>query len=144
MLFFGKKEKDYTCLSLGKSKTVCGYEIKKMPFGAYCRALKKMENLPADFMAACFPGKSWGNVIDNLLAIDESGFKELVTGLLVIAPKYLLSLVSEFSGIDETELENNADIGLDGILEIIETVFEVNRLGECRARILNLKGKLMK
>ena len=138
MFSIGKKEKGYIGLSVGKSKKVCGYEIKKMPIGAYLRALEKVNNLPTDFMEKFFPGKSLDDLLKELSEIDKDGVQALVTAVFVAAPKYILGLISELSGIDEAELEGNPDIGLDGLIEIVTTVIEVNRLGESLANLKSL------
>jgi len=130
-------------LSLGKSKRVCGYEIKQLPFGAYLKAIEMIENFPAELAEACFPGKSLDEALKGLSEIDKGGLQEIVSGLFTVAPRHMLALISEFSGIDEKELENNPDIGLVGIIEITEALFEVNRLGECTASLARWIEKLM-
>ena len=76
------KPKDKSSLSLGQSVRVCGVEIKKMPLGAYLRALDKLRNLPEDFISQCFPGKTMQEVLDSLSGIDENGVIGLITTVM--------------------------------------------------------------
>ena len=141
---FGEKGSKSVTMSTGKNKVVCGYEIKQMPVGAYLKAIKRIEDAPADFLAAVFPGKGMDEVLEELMAIDYDGVKELISGVALKAPEYVIALVSELSGIDEDKLLNDPHIGLHGLLEIIEVMIEVNRLGECIASLKNLKSMMVK
>jgi len=134
-LFASRNNKDNATLSLGKTKVVCGYEIKKMPLGAYLRALARFETLPEEFLGRCFPGKSAQEVIDGVTKLDESMLAEAAKAAFLAAPSYIIGLVSELTEIDEERLLNDPDIGLIGITEIARAFIEVNGLGE-------LKGKL--
>jgi len=137
---FNKKDK--SGVSLPAVKEVCGYEIRKMPIAPYLAAIEKLTSLPEDFMAACFPGKSPSEILDSLTAITADSLAELITGACVAAPKYVIALVSELTGIDGDELMNNPKIGPDGLIEIISAFIEVNRLGECVSGVRALKARL--
>ena len=48
---------------------------------------------------------------------------------------YVLGLVSRFSGIPEKELREDPAIGLDGLVEILQAIFEVNGWGNVLAAV---------
>ena len=139
---FNKAAKDKSGLSLGKSKVVYGYEIKKMPIGAYLKAMERIKSLPEDFIETCFPGQSLQEVLDNLTKFNETDFKSLLFGMMTTAPKYAIALISELTEIDEEQLINDENIGLDGIITICTTFIEVNKLGEALAGVKELRQKL--
>ena len=142
--FGGKKGLESMGVSMGRGREVRGYKIERMPVGAYLKALERIENAPADFMEAFFPGKNLDDVLDKFSSIDRDGVQEFVMGVAVKASQYVIALIAELSGIDEDKLINDPNIGLDGLLEIIEAMIEVNRLGESIARVLKLKNLVVK
>jgi hypothetical protein len=133
---------DKTALSLGVSKTVRGVEVKKMPIGAYLKALKKLETLPGDFLNACFPGKTAQEVIDIFSGIDGGGLVNLVPALLTAAPKFVLDFAGELLDVGAERLENDPEIGLVGLVEILSAFVEVNELGELGAAISRLTNSV--
>ena len=140
-MFFGKSGGNSVKLSSGKSKIVCGYEIKQMPVGAYLKALEKIESFPTDFLETFFPGKSFDDVLGELSQIDKDGVQSIISGVFLKAPEYVIALIAELSGIDNQVLLNNPDIGLHGLLEIVDAMIEVNRLGECLANLKSVWKK---
>lgn len=141
---FGKKTsyEDRAKLSLLESRTVCGYTIRKMPIKPYLEALEKLKDAPADFMEACFPGKTAGEALDSLAMLDKSGFAELLAGVATGLPDYAIGLVADLTGIDKDHLLNDPEIGLDGLVEIVNVFIEVNRLGKFLREAAALKAKL--
>ncbi len=102
-----------------------------MPIGAYLRAMDLISNLPGDVLSHAFPGMGFKETLKQLQAFDEQAFKALFAGVFKKAPEYILSVVAELTGIPEQELFENEEIGLDGLIEIIDGFRKVNRLGEC-------------
>ena len=146
MNFFKKGEpripKHKSNPSLPGGRLVRGYEIRKLPFGAYLEALEKLQNLPGDLLSACFPGKSLDDILTDLKALDEGALLRLITGMASAGGPYLLGLVSHFSGVPVEELRDNPEIGLDGLVEIVKAVWEVNALGNVVAAVRKaLPGK---
>ena len=52
--------------SLPGGKVVRGHLIPRLPLGEYLAALQALQNLPADLLSACFPGKSLTEVLQAL------------------------------------------------------------------------------
>lgn len=134
--------KDKASVSLPKAKKVCGYEIKKQPIGTYLQTLEILTTMPADFMATCFPNKEPGEILEQLTTIDKNGLMELITGVCVAAPKYIIEIVAELTSIDKETIINDENIGIDGLLEIIEAFIEVNNLGKSLQSAVALKMKI--
>jgi|GEM_PF-2061909 len=125
-IFNKKDNKDNAALSFGKSKTVCGYEIKKMPLGPYLRAVERLNGLPGDFLGQCFPGKDAQAIVDDVKRLDDSMLMEIAQAAFVAVPKYAVGVVSELTGINEDALMNDPNIGLIGLLDIVQAFIEVN------------------
>ena len=141
-MIFGKNVQDKLALSTGICKEICGYKIKKMPIGTYLKAMERIKNLPEDFIETCFPGQSLQEVLDSLTKFDENGLKSLIFGVMTTAPKYAIALISELTEIDEKQLIEDENIGVDGIIAICTAFIEVNKLGEACAGVKELRQKL--
>jgi len=122
-------------MSVGKSKVICGYRIRKMHFGAWLEATKRIENLPKELSEALFPGKNLDEILSELSGIDVDSAWVLVSTAMTKVPELVIDVVSEVSEISSDELMNNPDIGIGGIMSIIEAVIEVNELGEFTASL---------
>lgn len=121
--------------SLPGGKLVRGRMIPRLPLGEYLAALQALQNLPADLLSACFPGKSLSEVLQALKSLDEQALVQLAANLAGSGAPYVLGLVSRFSGIPEKELREDPAIGLDGLVEILQAVFEVNGWGNVLAAV---------
>jgi len=128
-------KKDNNTLSLGKTKDVCGYEIKKMPLGAYLRALKRVETLPEDILGKLFPGKETQEIVDGLTKFDKTMLMEAARAAFFVVPEHAVAFVAELTGVDADALLNDPGVGLVGFLDIIQAFIEVNALGEFRSRL---------
>ena len=67
--------------SLPGGKVVRGHLIPRLPLGEYLAALQALQNLPADLLSACFPGKSLTEVLQALKTLDEQALVQLVANL---------------------------------------------------------------
>ncbi|MDR2903254.1 MAG: hypothetical protein LBU77_01925 [Clostridiales bacterium] len=140
MLF--KKSRDKSSLSLTESKIVCGYEIKKMPIAAYLTAIETLTSLPGDFMENCFPGRQPAEILDQLIKFDKDSFAELIAGAFVVAPRYIIGVIADLTGIEAETLTNDPEIGIDGLIGIVDAFIEVNKLGKSLSGALALKAKI--
>lgn len=141
MFKLNQKSKDKAALSLPKSKTVCGYEIKKLPIGGYLKALEKVKNLPSDFLEQCFPGKTFSEILDIFSKLDTQSFVSMASVVFLTAPGYIVGFVSELTEIPEESLLNDENIGLDGFTEIVIAFLEVNELGKLISGAGEIKTK---
>ena len=113
-------------VSLPKSKTVCGYEIKKMPLGAFLSATQLLQDAPADLIEAMYPGESLSGFLKRLKTLDRNGLQALALRALSVLPEKALALFGQLSGIESHQLINDPAVGLDGIADMALAWMEVN------------------
>lgn len=128
--------------SVPKARKVCGYTIQRLPFGAYLQAAERLPGLLSETAKECFPGMEPADVLEMLKHIKESEIAALVTRIVAVAPKHLLGIVSDLSGIPEERLMNDPEIGASGLLEIIRALWEVNNLKNVAAAVMELAPKI--
>ena len=130
-------------ISLPGVRKVRGHEIKRMPIGAYIAALEKLQNFPAEAMGAVFPGMNADAILKQLKTIDTAMIGQIAVRAFTALPKHASALVSAVTDIPEDKLLNDPDIGLDGLVEIIDAWLEVNNIENfiSAARSLVAKAK---
>ena len=69
--------KNSAALSLPKSRTVRGYEIRKMPIGAFLEACGVLEELPQTALRLLFPGKREGDILTELAGLTREKLQAL-------------------------------------------------------------------
>lgn len=114
--------------SLPRLRKVRGYEIKRMPLGAYLRAAEAVKAMPGDLIRAVFPGQSLGNVLTQMKGVTSGDVREILGRAMLAVPRHMLTLLSELTEIPLERLENDPAIGLDGLAEILTDFLEVNRI----------------
>ena len=117
--------KNSATLSLPKSRMVRGYEIRKMPIGAFLEACSLLEELPETALRLLFPEKKEGDILAELAGLDKDKLQELFLRALAVLPGEMVRLFAKLSGVEEQALED-ARIGLDGLGEMAEAWLEVN------------------
>ena len=131
-------------VSLAQTRKVRGYEIKRMPIGAYVAAIDKLntQKITADLMDALFPDMDADAIFKYLKTIDTAKIGELFMRAFAAVPKYVALLLSELTGVSEDALLNDPAIGLDGIMEIINAWVEVNNLENFMGAVRGLMAKV--
>ena len=110
-------------LSLNETVKMYGVEIKKMPCGKYFEALQTLKNLPEDFIKELSDNKE-DFKLSEMLSLDN--LINLITKLLMIAPKFLFSFLSKLLDIDEKYIENK--LSPTELTEICIKFWEINKL----------------
>lgn len=110
-------------LSLNETIKIYGVEIKKMPCGRYFEALQTLKNLPEDFIKELSDNKQ-DFKLSEMLSLDN--LINLITKLLMIAPKFLFSFLSKLLDIDEKYIEN--ELSPVELVEICKKFWEINKL----------------
>ena len=118
--------KNSAALSLPQSRTVRGYEIRKMPIGAFLEACSLLEELPGTALRLLFPEKKEGDILAELAGLDKDKLQELFLRALAVLPGEMVRLFARLSGVEEQALLEDARIGLDGLGEMAEAWLEVN------------------
>ena len=115
-------------LSIPKSKTVRGYEIKRLPLGKYLQIVETINDLPQELMHAAFPGKTEMQAIAELKILTTDGIPALFLKLATAMPARAMQLISLATNVPEEKLLEDENIGLDGAAEMLQAVIEVNGL----------------
>lgn len=118
--------KNSAALSLPKSRTVRGYEIRKMPIGAFLEACGVLEELPQTALRLLFPGKREGDILTELAGLTREKLQALFLRAAAVLPGEMVRLFAKLSGIEEKTLLEDPRIGLDGLGEMAEAWMEVN------------------
>lgn len=121
--------------SLPAGKLVRGHTIPRLPVGSYMEAVQALKNLPVDLISACFPGKTLSEALGELKSLDEQALMRLVVNIAGSGVPYVLGIIAQFSGIAEKDLLEDPDIGLDGLVEIVQAIWEVNGWGNVVAAV---------
>lgn len=109
--------------SLNKTVKMHGVEIKKMPCGKYFEALQTLKDLPEDFIKE-LSDNGQDFKLSEMFTVEN--IMNLVTKLLIIAPKFLFSFLSQILEVDEDILKN--ELGPTELLEICKKFWEINNL----------------
>lgn len=110
-------------LSLNETIKIHGVEIKKMPCGKYFEALQTLKNLPEDFIKELSDNQQDFR-LSEMLSLDN--LINLITKLLMIAPKFLFSFLSKLLDIEEKYIEN--ELSPTELVEICKKFWEINKL----------------
>lgn len=110
-------------LSLNKSIKLHGVEIKKMPCGKYFEALQTLKDLPEDFIKELSDNEH-DFKLSEMFTVEN--IMNLITKLLIIAPKFLFSFFSKILEVDEEYLKN--ELSPTELLEICRKFWEINKL----------------
>lgn len=109
--------------SLNKTVRLHGVEIKKMPCGKYFEALQTLKDLPVDFIKELSDNEQDFKLSDM---ITLEGMTELVMKLIIIAPKFLFSFLSQILDVEEAMLKE--ELTPTELIEVCKKFWEVNKL----------------
>jgi hypothetical protein len=112
------KKTDTMAISVPIEKVLYGVKIRKLPNGAYIKALQTVQNLPAILMENCFPGQDIEDILKRFGSIDKDGILALTGQLMAALPEQFLKLISTLLDIS---LEKLTD-------ELLEAFWEANDL----------------
>lgn len=121
-------KKNSVSLSIPQSVMVRGYEVKRLPLGKYLQAIEAIREAPEGLLRACFPGKSTAQALEALKHIDAQMLSALIMRAAGVVPREAIRLLALFTGIEEAQLMNDPDIGLDGAAELMEAFFTINQI----------------
>ena len=113
-------------LSLPAARTVRGYEIGRMPIGRFLRAARRIDGVPEEVLARLFPDAE--DAVRALASLDRAGLIALYARALTVLPDEAVTVFAELASLDEKALRDDPNVGLDGLMEMIEAWVEVNNL----------------
>lgn len=109
--------------SLSKVVKLHGVEIRKMPCGKYFEALQTLKDLPEDFIKE-LSDNGQDFKLSEMFTVEN--IINLITKLLIIAPKFLFSFLGQILDIDEEILRD--ELSPTELLEICIKFWEINNL----------------
>lgn len=109
--------------SLPKTIKIHGVEIRKMPCGKYFEALQTLKDLPEDFIKEVCPN---GEYLSEMFTVEN--IMNLITKLMIIAPKFLFSFLSQILDIEEEKLRE--ELTPLELVEVCKKFWEVNKLDD--------------
>jgi len=113
-------------VSLPRSVTVRGCEVRRMPLGRYLQAIRLLETFPRETAEKLVPDGDIAGVLEALRTPDRSRLIDLALRALAVVPGQAVALIAALTDIPEDRLLNDEVIGADGLMEIAEAWLEVN------------------
>ena len=114
--------------SVPKSKTIHGYEIKRMPLGAYLEALDMIKTAPAELLEILFPGQSASAAIAAMKRVTDDDILAMFGRFMAAVPRMAFEMIGKLTGIPSERLLNDPNIGLNGLMDICKAFLEVNEV----------------
>lgn len=115
-------------LSVPCSRLVRGYEIRRLPLGKYLQAMELIRTMPDTVMNACFPGMSTEDMLEKFKHINAKTLVELLITGMGTAGAQIVQLLAVTMEIDANALLADENVGLDGLAEMVQAFWELNRL----------------
>lgn len=120
--------KSTVALSAPQSRMIRGYEMRRLPLGAFLQALDALEQLPGALVSACFPGMSASQAWEKIKKLDADSLAEAMLRMAAAAPREAVRLICAVTDAKEEELLSDPAVGLDGLAEMLLALWELNRL----------------
>lgn len=125
-------------LSLKKEVQLYGITVRKMPNGAYFRALQTLKNLPKNFIEMLELDEN--SKLSDLL--DTKNVGNIIIKLLMVLPGFTFDFLSELMDIDRNVLEE--ELTPTETIEIVKKFWEINRLNDFFEQMKPIIASLMK
>lgn len=109
--------------SLQKIIKLHGVEIRKMPCGKYFEALQTLKDLPEDFIKE-LSDNGQDFKLSEMFTVEN--IMNLITKLMMIAPKFLFRFLSQILDIEEKVLQE--ELTPIELIEVCKKFWEVNKL----------------
>ncbi len=113
-------------VSLPRSVTVRGCEIKRMPLGKYLQAIRLLETFPRETAEKLLPDGDLAGMLETLRTLDRGKLIDLTLKALAVVPLQAVKLIAALTDIPQERLMNDEAIGADGLMEILDAWFTVN------------------
>lgn len=94
---------------------VRGYNIQRLPLGAYFNLLRNIDKLPSTLAFELSGG-------------DSNSVIAMVQKIAVIAPDIIIDIIASATGETKEKINNDRDLGIDGLVEVLVAIWDVNEL----------------
>jgi hypothetical protein len=113
-------------VSLPRSVTVRGCEIRRMPLGKYLQAIRTLETFPRTAAEKLTPDGDLAGMLDTLKTLDRGKLIDLALKALAVVPDQIMELIAALTDIPLDKLMGDETIGADGLMEILDAWLTVN------------------
>jgi len=112
---------------LPQETKVGNYTAKKLPLIGYVRLLSKLDSVPSTLLQSV--GSTWQD-INNKNSKEDNNIKLLEILLKIVSkfPAEIIEIVALACDIEKEVIENDRDLGLDGLTDLLIAIYEVNNL----------------
>lgn len=128
--------------SMEMSRTVRGYEIHRMPLGAFLEAVDAIRNAPVQILEAMYPGKGSVEALRNLSDLNTDALRSTLISAITYAPAQIVGVLSKLFGIPEETLLSDPQIGLDGLVELLNAWLDLNNIENFTNAVLPLVSRI--
>jgi len=123
--------------ALPLERVVGNYAVQKLTLGAYFGLLRRLESVPRDALQVL--AEAWNDTSPDSSAADNNArVADVMLKLISRMPDELMNIIviscrlktASLSSrpFSKSELENDRDLGLDGLVELLVTIWEINDL----------------
>ena len=133
-----KKPNDAATLSIPQERTIHGVEIRKLPNGAYIKALNAIQDMPEVILKGCFPGMDPDDILEQFQNISVDMLPLLAGKLMANVPEQFLRFLAELTEIPFEKLFN--ELTPNETMDILEAMWELNDLTDFFKK---LRGRMM-
>jgi len=128
-------------MSLPADGNLHGVRVKKLPVGAYIKAIGTIKNLPEILLKNCFPDQKPDEVVESLKKLDQEALYAMLGRLIQVVPEQFIRLVAE---LIDSDYEHLISLTPKELLEVLRAFWEVNDTTDFFDQIKALWGKVRK
>lgn len=110
--------------SLGEEKIVHGVTVKKLPIGAFIKAMEDIGNLPVLMLEKLFPDKSGAEALYAIRFMNREDMLKIVCKALTILPREFISFVSSLLNEDAEKLSEK--LTPMEMIDVLTEFWEIN------------------
>lgn len=121
-------EKNTIQKSMEMSRTVRGYEIRRMPLGAFLEAVDAIREAPVQILESIYPGKGAMEALRNLSGLNTQSLRGVLISAFTYAPDHVVGVLSKLFDISKENLLSDPKIGLDGLTELLNAWLDLNNI----------------
>lgn len=136
------KKTDKMAVSVPRDSELYGVKIRKLPNGAYIKALQTVQNLPAILLENCFPGEDIDDIMKQLGKLDKDGLLAIAGKLMAVIPEEFFKLIAGLLDIPLAKLID--ELTPTETLQIIEAFWEVNDMSPFFEKLKKIFGNMTK
>ena len=121
-------EKNTIQKSMEMSRTVRGYEIRRMPLGAFLEAVDAIREAPVQILESIYPGKGPMEALRILSGLNAQTLRGVLISAFTYAPDQFVGVLSKLLDIPKDDLLGDPKIGLDGLTELLNVWLDLNNI----------------